>query len=52
MYRPLGADRTKDFVVSNIEYNTNSFASHPFTRVLDDIRRAVAHRRPRPARAG
>ncbi|MFE5159870.1 endo-alpha-N-acetylgalactosaminidase family protein [Streptomyces sp. NPDC056697] len=39
MYRPLGADRTKNFVVSNIEYNTNSFASHPFTRVLDDIKK-------------
>ncbi|MFF4761042.1 endo-alpha-N-acetylgalactosaminidase family protein [Streptomyces sp. NPDC001292] len=39
MYRPLGADRTKSFVVSNIEYNTNSFASHPFTRVLDDIKK-------------
>jgi endo-alpha-N-acetylgalactosaminidase len=39
MYRPLGAERTKDYVVSNIEYNTNSFASHPFTRVLDDIKK-------------
>ena len=39
MYRPLGADKTKKYVVSNIEYNTNSFASHPFTRVLDDIKK-------------
>ncbi|MFF8912937.1 endo-alpha-N-acetylgalactosaminidase family protein [Streptomyces sp. NPDC015032] len=39
MYRPLGAEKTKNYVVSNIEYNTNSFASHPFTRVLDDIKK-------------
>ncbi|QKW07619.1 carbohydrate-binding protein [Streptomyces sp. NA04227] len=39
MYRPMGAEKTKNFVASNIEYNTNSFASHPFTRVLDDIKK-------------
>lgn len=39
MHVPLGAERTKDYVVSNIEYNTNSFASHPFLRVLDDVKK-------------
>ena len=39
MYRPFGAEKTKGYVVSNIEYNTNSFNQHPFARALDDVKK-------------
>ncbi|MFC5830881.1 endo-alpha-N-acetylgalactosaminidase family protein [Nonomuraea insulae] len=36
---PLGAERTKDRVVTHIPFNFSSQATHPFLRTLDDVKR-------------
>ncbi|MER6947795.1 endo-alpha-N-acetylgalactosaminidase family protein [Nonomuraea sp. NPDC000554] len=37
--RPLGADQTKNRVITHIPFNFSSQATHPFLRTLDDVKR-------------
>ncbi|MEV0390869.1 endo-alpha-N-acetylgalactosaminidase family protein [Nonomuraea sp. NPDC050643] len=37
--KALGAERTKDRVVTHIPFNFSSQATHPFLRTLDDVKR-------------